>query len=130
MRSQTVDVTAAAAHQIPKLLFAGRNIKLAMKVVVGGREFRQIAGLGELLLERNGQISSSLLWSSAGDPTTSSSSACHRTRSACPLSSGTVPITNRQRRDEVCLVMAINDDGALQWIAIAAGGRLRWRLLP
>lgn len=49
-------MTAAAAHQIPKLLFAGPDIKLAMKVVVGGREFRQIAGLGKLLLERNGQV--------------------------------------------------------------------------
>ena len=53
---QPVDMTAAAAHQIPKPLVAGRGIELLVEIVVGSHEFFEIPGLGEFLLQRDGAV--------------------------------------------------------------------------
>src|SRR6202163_4871829 len=54
--AQAVDMTAAAAHQIPEFLVAGRGIKLSMEVVVGAHELLEIPRLGEFLLSRDGGV--------------------------------------------------------------------------
>ncbi len=54
--AQPVDMTAAAAHQIPEFLVAGRDIKLSMELVVGAHELLEIPRLGEFLLPRDGGV--------------------------------------------------------------------------
>ena len=54
--AQPVDMTAAAAHQIPKRLIASRGIELTMEVVVGSHELLEIPGLGEFLLQSDGAV--------------------------------------------------------------------------
>src|SRR3954463_2220307 len=51
--AQPVDMSAAAAHQRPEFLLAGRGIKLRVKIIVAGDEALEVSGLGELLLERD-----------------------------------------------------------------------------
>src|SRR3954454_20460547 len=51
--AQPVDMSAAAAHQRPEFLLAGRGIKLRVKIVIAGDEALEVSGLGELLLERD-----------------------------------------------------------------------------
>src|SRR3954466_13988093 len=48
--AQPVDMSAAAAHQRPEFLLAGRGIKLRVKIIVAGDEALEVSGLGELLL--------------------------------------------------------------------------------
>src|SRR6476620_3580708 len=54
--AQTVDMTAAAAHQRPDVLLTGCGIKLGMEIVVCRHEFLEVAGLCELLLARNDPV--------------------------------------------------------------------------
>src|SRR3954454_1959123 len=51
--AQSVDMSAAAAHQRPEFLLAGRSIKLRVKIIIAGDEALEVSGLGELLLERD-----------------------------------------------------------------------------
>src|SRR3954467_1772347 len=51
--AQPVDMSATAAHQRPEFLLAGRGIKLRVKIIVASDEALEVAGLGELLLERD-----------------------------------------------------------------------------
>ena len=54
--AQPVDMTAAAAHQIPKCLIAGRGIEFPVEVIIGRHELLEVSGLGEFLLKRNGVV--------------------------------------------------------------------------
>jgi hypothetical protein len=54
--AQPVDMTAAAAHQVPEFGVAGRGIELLVEVVIGSHEFLELPGLGEFLLQRDSAI--------------------------------------------------------------------------
>ena len=49
-------MAAAAANQRPDVLLVGGGIELGVEFVVGGHETFEIAGLGELLLARDGRV--------------------------------------------------------------------------
>ena len=59
--AQPVDMAAAAFHQRPQFLLVGRRIQALVKVIVGGHEFLEVAGLSELLLSENDALSDALL---------------------------------------------------------------------
>src|SRR5712672_1579303 len=54
--AQPVDMAAAALHQRPDVLLVGGDVKLGVEFIVGGHEFFELAGLGELLLARDRSV--------------------------------------------------------------------------